>query len=96
MPSELNKMYNKLKDQVLIIQALNEKIASEFIDMNSDTKKRYSEFSKMKCDINDMKSVINYIRKMCTHMMSQKHHSLTYKMDPPNARDTFTSFPAKN
>ena len=76
-------MYNKLEDQVLIMQAPNEKPASEFTDMNSDMKQTYSEYTKMR-------SYMNEINTMLTHMVIQKQYYSPEKMDPPKSQDTTT------
>ena len=54
--------------------------------MKSDTKKKYYEFTEMKSDINE-------IKKIFTHMMGQKQHYSPGKMDAPKAQDTDTVEP---
>ena len=77
-------MNNKLENQVLILQASNYKLASEFTKMNSDTKKRDYEFTYMRHDMNKIKTMI-------TNMMSQKHNYSPYNMDKLKAQDPSTA-----
>ena len=80
MPSGQNNMDNKFEDQVLTMEALNEKIASEFTDMKYDTKKRYYGSTKMRYDMNNIKT-------MLTNMLIRKLYSFPEKMDSPKAQD---------
>ena len=72
------KIYKKLEDQVLTIQALNEKVASVFTEMKSDMEGKYSGYTSMRSDMRDIKTMI-------THIMSQKHHSSLDNIDSPYA-----------
>ena len=80
-------MDNKLEYKVVIMQAPNYKLASEFNKIKFDMNKRHSESTNMRYDMNK-------IKKMLTHMMSQKHHSSPYNMYSPKAQDPFTALPA--
>ena len=82
-------MGNKLKYQVVIIQALNEKVSSEFTNMRSNMKKRDYGSTKIRSDINGIKTIF-------THIMSQKHHSYRDDMDSPKSLDHSTAFPSNN
>ena len=80
-------MGKKLEDQVLIMQASNDKIASDITQMKSHLNKRYSESTKMRSDMKQIKTII-------THMISQKQHSSPYNLDSPKAQDPSTTVPA--
>ena len=55
--------------------------------MKSDTNKKYSEYTKMRSDMNKIKTIL-------THMMIQKHNSQPENMYPPKAQDPSTVVPA--
>ena len=67
-------IYNKLEDQVLIMQASNYKQASELTKMKSDMKKRYYESTKMRSDI-------SYTNTTITQTMSHKQNYLPENMN---------------
>ena len=68
MRSGEKNMDNKFDDQVLIVQVLREKLASEFTKIKLNTKKRNSESTNMKSDMKNTKT-------MLTQMIIQKHNS---------------------
>ena len=55
--------------------------------MKSDTNKKYSEYTKMRSDMNKIKTIL-------THMMIQKHNSQPENMYPPKSQDPSTVVPA--
>ena len=82
-------MDNKLEDQFLIIQYLNEKEFSEFTEMNSDKKKTYSETNGMKTQMTDTKALVEQV-------LVQDKNSYLDRMDSTRAQDTSTAVQAKN
>ena len=75
-----------LENKVLIMKYLNDKLASEFTNMNSDMNKIDSEYTKMR-------SYMNEIRIIPTQMMIKKQYSSSDKMDSPKAQDPSTAVP---
>ena len=86
IPSVQKNINNELEDQFIIMQASDDKLASEFTKMNSDTKKRDYEFNYMRYDMNKNKT-------MLTNMMSHKHNYSPYNTDKPKAQDPSTAVP---
>ena len=80
-------MYNKLEDQIIIMQAMNDKLASEFTEMKSNMKNRYSESTKMRSDMKNIKTMLNRI-------VSKKDNYLPHNMHTPKAQDTSSMFPS--
>ena len=80
-------MDNKLEYQVLIMQALNDKLASEFNKIKYDMKKIYYDSTKMRSDMNEIKTIL-------TQIMSQKWNPSPDNMDSSKAQDTSTELTA--
>ena len=82
-------MNDRLEYQVITMQYLNGKVAFESTKMDSDARKRYSGYTKMRSDMNKIKT-------MLTHKMIQKKNSSTDNIYSTRAQDTSTVVLANN
>ena len=68
------------------MQAMNDKLASDFTEIKSNKKKRYSESTKMRSDMINIKTMLNWI-------VINKDNYLPNNMYSSRAQDILTAVP---